>query len=146
VIYTVLHLWCIQCFICDLLSASYVIYSVLHMWRIQCFIYDVFSASYVNWSLSRVFIPTFWFNSITWVESSDSTWILESNLLTQLNINLESEFNSSSWFNSLSNRKWCQMSRFTIFESITSLYLKDFRATNEFISLLIVCIILLHYQ
>ncbi len=61
---------------------------------------------HVNWSSSWVFIFTFWFNSITQVESSDSTQLLELNLLTQLDIDFKSEFDLSSWFNSLSNWKW----------------------------------------
>jgi len=64
----------------------------------------------LDWSLSRVFISTFWLDSITWVESSDLTWILKLNLLTQLNIDLESEFNLSSWLNLLNNWIWCQES------------------------------------
>ncbi len=100
----------------------------------------------VNWSLSWVLISIFWLDSSTWYQSSDSTWILDFNILTQSDINLESISDLSFRFNSLRNQKWHQMSRFTIFESITSLYLKDLRETNESISLLVVCIILLHYQ
>ncbi len=103
------------------------------------------ASSELNWSSSWVFISTFWLNSITRYQSSDLTRLLNINLLTWLDIDLESEFDSSSRLDSLSNQKWYQMSRFTIFEFITSLYLKDFRAINEFISLLVVCIILLHY-
>ncbi len=106
----------------------------------------VYHQTKLNWSLSRVFISTFWFDLITRYQSSDLTRLLDINLLTRLDIDFESEFDSNSRLDSSSNWKWHLMSRFTISESITSLYLKDFRATNESISLLIVCIILLHYQ
>jgi len=39
----------------------------------------------LDWSSSRVFISTFWLNSITWIKSSDSTQLLKLNLLIQLN-------------------------------------------------------------
>ncbi len=100
----------------------------------------------INWLSSRVLISIFWLDSSTWYQSSDSTWILNFNILTRPDIDLESISDSSFRLDSSRNRKWCQMSRFTIFEFITSLYLKDLRETNESISLLIVCIILLHYQ
>ncbi len=106
----------------------------------------VYHQTKLNWSLSRVFISTFWFDLITRYQSSDLTRLLDINLLTRLDIDFKSEFDSNSRLDSSSNWKWHQMSRFTISESITSLYLKDFRATNKSISLLIVCIILLHYQ
>ncbi len=50
-VYSVPLMWSIQCFICDLSSASYVVYSVLHMWSTQCFICDLFSAPYVAYSV-----------------------------------------------------------------------------------------------
>ncbi len=39
----------------------------------------------LDWSSSRVFIFTFWLNSITQIKSSDSTQLLKLNLLIQLN-------------------------------------------------------------
>ncbi len=39
---------------------------------------------WINWSSSQVFISTFWLDSSTRIESSDSTRVLESNLLTRL--------------------------------------------------------------
>ncbi len=43
----------------------------------------------------------------TWYQSHDLTWILNINLMTQLDINFELSQNSNSQFNSLSNWKWC---------------------------------------
>ncbi len=60
----------------------------------------------LNWSLSQVFISTFWLNSSTWYQCHDSAWILDINLMTQLNIDLKSSQNSSSWLNLLSNQKF----------------------------------------
>ncbi len=100
----------------------------------------------LDWLSSQVFIPTFWLDLITRYQSSDSTQILNLNIITQLDIDLESEFDLNSWLDSLNNQKWYQMSRFTIFESIMSLYLKDFHATNEFISLLVVVEIVPKYS
>ncbi len=70
----------------------------------------------------------------TQYQCRDSARILDTNLMTRLDIDLEPSQNSSSRLDSSSNRKWCQMPRFTIFESITLLYLKDLRATKETIS------------
>ena len=48
----------------------------------------------LDWSSSRVFIFTFWLNSITQIKSSDSTQLLKLNLLIQLNYS-----SSIFWFN-----------------------------------------------
>jgi len=64
----------------------------------------------LDWSLNQVFIFTFWFNSSTQIESSDSTWILELNFMTLLDINLKSSQNSLIQLNSLSNWIWRQES------------------------------------
>ncbi len=63
--------------------------------------------------------------------------------MTWLDIDLELSQNSSSQLNSSSNQKWYQISRFTIFEFITSLYLKDLRATKKTISHFFIIIFLL---
>ncbi len=79
----------------------------------------------------------------TQYQCCNSTWILDINLITRLNINLKSSQNLKFWLDSSSNRKWHQISRFTIFESITSLYLKDLRATKKTISHFFIIIFLL---
>ncbi len=81
--------------------------------------------------------------SSTRYQCRDSTRILDINLMTRLDIDLEPSQNLSFQLDSSSNRKWYQISRFTIFESITSLYLKDLRATKKTISRFFIIIFLL---
>ncbi len=64
----------------------------------------------LDWSLSRVLISIFWLNSSTWYQSSDSTQILNFNILIQSDIDLESILDSSSQLNSTRNWKWRQES------------------------------------
>ena len=77
----------------------------------------------------------------TQYQSCDLTWILNINLMTQLNINLMLRQNLSFQLNSLSNWKWYQILRFTIFEFIASLYLKDLHATKKTISCFFIIIL-----
>ncbi len=64
----------------------------------------------LDWSSSWVSISIFWFNSSTRYQSSDLTWILDFNILTRSDIDLESILNSSSRLDSSRNRKWRQES------------------------------------
>ncbi len=54
VAYPVLHMRPIQCSICDLLSAPYVVYPVPHMWPTQCFICSISSAPYVTYLVLHI--------------------------------------------------------------------------------------------
>ncbi len=72
--------------------------------RLKC------TRSLLDWLLNRVFISTFWLDLSTQVKPSDSTWILRSNLMTQLNIDLKSSQNSLTRLNSSSNWIWRQES------------------------------------
>jgi len=64
----------------------------------------------IDWSSSWVSISIFWLNSSTWYQSSDSTWILDFNILTWSDINLESILNLNFRLNSSRNQIWRQES------------------------------------
>ncbi len=66
--------------------------------------------SLINWSLNQVLISIFWLDSSTRYQSSDSAQILDFNILTQSDIDLESILNSSSRLDSSRNRIWRQES------------------------------------
>ncbi len=93
----------------------------------------------IKLSFHIYFLP----RSSTQYQCHDLTWILNINLMTRLNIDLKSNQNLSFQLNWSSNQKWCQISRFTIFEFITSLYLKDLRATKKTVSHFFIIIFLL---
>ncbi len=85
----------------------------------------------------------FLIRSSTWYQCRDLIWILDINLMIQFNIDLKLSQNLNFWLDLSSNWKWHQILRFTIFESITSLYLKDLRAIKKIISHFFIIIFLL---
>ena len=73
-------------------------------------IIQILSQIFIDWSLSWVLISIFWLNLSTQYQFSDLTWILDFNILTWFDIDLESILDLSSQLNSSRNQKWRQKS------------------------------------